>query len=239
LEKNIVYEEQITHKHDLDVITFDFSALIFPFSSNCEYMIKMENFDEKWRNIGKEHSATFTNLSPGDYIFKVKSRLLGSPWSDDYTSLKIKILKPFWMQWWAFLIYALLIAALFHVFRKYTITLERLKANLRLEKLTHEKKTELYNLKQRFFTNMSHKLRTPVNLILGGVNRLIKSATNIKSDHFSAVDTIKKNSDHLLQLVNELLDYKKLEHKELELNVSEENFVKYCEEIYLSFSEIA
>src|SRR5690606_2422492 len=102
-----------------------------------------------------------------------------------------------------------------------------------------EKETELYDLKQRFFTNMSHEIRTPVTLILGGVNRLIKSGTNIKSDHFSAVDTIKKNSDHLLQLVNELLDYKKLEHKELELNVSEENFVKYCEEIYLSFSEIA
>lgn len=239
LDKNIVLEEQIILRHDLDVITFDFSALLFPFSSNCEYMIKMENFDEKWRSIGKEHSATFTNLSPGNYIFKVKSRVQGSVWTDDYTSLKITILKPFWLRWWAFLIYAVIVVGLFYVFRSYTITLERLKANLKLEKLSHEKETELYHLKQQFFTNMSHDLRTPVTLILGGVNRLIKNEMITEKTQINAVKIIKKNSNHLLKLVNELLDYKKLEDKEIKINVSEENFVKYCEEIYLSFTEIA
>ncbi|NJB71951.1 hypothetical protein GGR42_002413 [Saonia flava] len=239
LDKNIVSEDQITLKHDLDVITFDFTALLFPFSSNCEYMIKMENFDENWRNIGKEHTSTYTNLSPGDYIFKVKSRVAGSEWSDDYRSMNIRILKPLWLQWWAYLIYGLLILGLFYLFRKYIVAWEQLKNNLRLEKLTHEKDTELYNLKQQFFTNISHEIRTPVTLILGGVNRLIKNGVHLKSMHMSAVDSIKKNSDHLLQLVNELLDYRKLEHKELKLSVSEEDFVKFCEEIYLSFTEVS
>lgn len=239
LDQNIVFEEQITLDHHLDVVTFEFAALLYPFSTNCEYMIKMENFDENWRAIGKEHSATFTNLSAGDYIFKVKSRVEGSEWSDNYTSLRIKILKPFWLQWWAYIIYGLLITGLFYSFRKYTIALERLRANLKLEKLTHVKDTELYNLKQQFFTNMSHEIRTPVTLILGGVNRLIRNGVHLKDNHRNAIEAIKKNSNHLLQLVNELLDYKKLEHHELKVRVVEEDFVKYCEEIYLSFGEMA
>lgn len=239
LDKNIVYEDHITLKHNLDVITFEFGALLFPYSSNCEYAIKMENFDENWRNIGSDRTVTYTNLSPGDYTFKVKSHVIGSEWTDDFTAVGLKILKPFWLQWWAFLIYALLILGLFYVFKKYIIAWERLKSNLKLEKLTHEKDTELYNLKQQFFTNISHEIRTPVTLIMGGVNRLIKNGVYVKSNQTIALDAIKKNSNQLLQLVNELLDYKKLEYKELKLSVAEDNFVKYCEEVYLSFTELA
>ncbi|ULC60361.1 ATP-binding protein [Flaviramulus sp. BrNp1-15] len=239
LNNNIAFEEDITLKHNQDVLTFEFSALQFPFSSNCEYAIKMENFDEDWRNIGKDRTATYTNLSPGDYTFKVKSKELGSTWGDDYTSVNIHILKPFWLKWWAFVLYGIILLTLFYLFRKYTIAWERMKANLEFEKLTHEKDTELYNLKQQFFTNISHEIRTPVTLILSSINRLFDKGELLERKQIKAAHTVRKNSNLLLQLVNELLDIRKFETNEINLKPSKNELVSYCKEIFLSFSEIA
>ena len=167
LNKNIAFEEELVLEHNADVITLEFAALKFPFSDDCEYAIKMENFEENWRNIGKDRTATFTNLAPGDYTFKVKSKETWGDWGEGFTSINITILRPFWLQWWALCIYFSLVLVLFYLFRKYIVAWEQMKANLRLEKFRHEKDNELYTLKQQFFTNISHEIRTPVTLIFG------------------------------------------------------------------------
>ena len=239
LSKNIVLEDHITLEHDLDVITFEFAALQFPSSANCEYSIKMENFDEDWRNIGKDRTATYTNLSPGDYTFQVRSKNTGRAWGDNYTSIDLKILKPFWLKWWAFIVYGLLFFTMVYLFRKYIIAWEQMKTKLKLEQLTHEKDTELYNLKQQFFTNISHEIRTPVTLILGSINRILESSNIVEKKQLNPVNTLKKSGAHLLQLVNELLDFRKLESNEIKLKVTQTNWVNFCEEIFLSFNELA
>jgi len=239
LKKDISLSENITLKHDQDVITFEFAAMLFPSSSSCEYQIKMDNFDKNWRSIGKEGSATYTNLSPGDYVFKVRSRELGSEWAEDYSSLNIRILKPFWLEWWAFLIYALLGILLFYALMKYIISWENMKADLRFEKFSHEKDVELYNLKQDFFTNISHEIRTPVTLILSSINKLLKNNELSENQQQNPFGTIKKNGEYLLNLVNELLDFKKLEQQQIKLKVAKGDFVKFSQEIYLSFKEFA
>ncbi|MDO5980805.1 hybrid sensor histidine kinase/response regulator transcription factor [Flavivirga spongiicola] len=239
LKKNITLAESLTLKHNLDVITFEFAAMAFPFSANCDYAIKLENFDKDWRTIGKDKTVTYTNLAPGDYIFKVKSKTSGSDWGEEATSIKVDILKPFWLEWWAFLIYGLFILFAFYLFRKYIIAWEKMKSNLELERLTHEKDIELYNLKQQFFTNISHEIRTPVTLILGSINRLLQINTFKEEKQLNPVNTLTKNAKHLLNLVNELLDFRKLEHNKIQLKVTKEDWVQFCEETYLSFSEIA
>ncbi|RVT80024.1 hybrid sensor histidine kinase/response regulator [Flavobacterium sufflavum] len=239
LTKNIAFTDEITLDHNQNVLTFEFSALQFPFSNSCGYAIKMENFDEDWRDIGKDRTATYTNLSPGEYIFKVKSKENGGQWGKEYASVKIHILRPYWFQWWAFLIYGIVLVFLFYLFRKYTIAWERLKANLEFEKLTHEKDNELYMLKQQFFTNISHEIRTPVTLILSSINRLFDKGEMLESKQIKSAHTIRKNSNLLLQLVNELLDIRKLEANDISLKITEGDFVSYCKEIFLSFSEIA
>ena len=115
----------------------------------------------------------------------------------------------------------------------------KLKSSLELEKITHEKDTELYNSKQQFFTNISHEIRTPVTLILSSINRLfdndkIKDNKQIKASH-----AIRRNSNLLLRLVNELLDVRKLETNDIVLDVSKSEFISFAKEIYLSFSDIA
>lgn len=239
LQKSIAFTDEIKLNHDQNVLTFEFSALQFPFSNNCEYAIKMENFDEDWRTIGKDRTATYTNLPSGNYTFKVKSVEIGSSWGDTYTSVKIHILKPYWLKWWAFVIYAVILLVLFYLFRKYTIAWERLKANLKFEKLTHEKDNELYNLKQQFFANISHEIRTPVTLILSSINRLFDRGELLEREQIKAAYIIRRNSNSLLQLVNELLDIRKFETNEITIKITKNELVSYCKEIFLSFSEIA
>lgn len=239
LHKNIEFTNEIVLEHFHNVITFEFSALKFPTSENCEYAIMMENFEDDWRKIGTDRTATFTNLSPGNYVFKVKSKEISANWGDDFTALKIKIEKPFWLTFWAFTIYFVLFLVAIFLIRKYIMAWGKLKSSLELEKFTHEKDTELYNLKQQFFTNISHEIRTPVTLILSSINRLfdndkIKDQKQIKASH-----TIRRNSNLLMRLINELLDVKKLETNDILLNVSKNEFVTFAKEIYSSFADIA
>ncbi len=239
LSKAISRTEKLVLEHDADVITFEFAALKFPFSENCEYAIKLENFDENWRNIGKDRTATFTNLAPGEYTLKIKSKEVWGNWGNDYTSIELEILKPFWMQWWALCIYTILILILFYLFRKYIIAWEQMKANLRLEKFSHEKDKEIYTLKQQFFTNISHEIRTPVTLILGGITSLIEKGQFIDKKPYNAIKIIQKHSNHLLRLVDELLDSRNLELNSVKLKVTKEDWIDFCEEIFISFTENA
>ena len=239
LTESISYAKSITLEYDLDVVTFEFAAMKFPSSENCEYAIQLDGFDKNWRNIGKDRTVTYTNLSPDDYVFKVKSREVGSEWENEYTSIGVVVLNPLWLKWWAFVIYGLLILLSFYLFRKYIVAWEKMKNNLKLEKLTHEKDIELYNLKQQFFTNISHEIRTPVTLILGSINRLLKTNNFNDTKEINPIYTIKNNSKHLLGLINELLDFRKLEQNRIKLCATNNDFVSFCKEIYLSFSDEA
>ena len=239
LNKNISLTEEITLEHFHNVITFEFSALKFPISTNCEYAIQMENFDDDWRTIGKDRTATFTNLSPGKYIFKVKSKEISADWGESFTSLKINIQKPYWLTWCAYVLYFVLFLGLLYLIRKYLLAWGKLKSRFELEKLTHEKDTELYNSKQQFFTNISHEIRTPVTLILSSINRLFDNDTIKDNKQIKATHTIRRNSDLLLRLVNELLDVRKLETNDIVLDVSKSEFVSFAKAIYFSFSDIA
>lgn len=239
LKKSINQTKEIRLEYDMDVITFEFAALKFPFSDNTEYAIKMEGFDEQWREIGKDRTVTYTNLSPGVYEFKVKAREEGTRFGEDYTSVSVTILKPFWLTWWAFIIYAFLILGLFYIFRKYIVAWEQMKANLKLERLTHDKDKELYDLKQQFFTNISHEIRTPVTLILSAINRLGERKELIDENILTTMVSAKKHGNHLLQLVNELLDFRNLEAKSNKLKLSQADFLDFSKEIYLSFTESA
>ncbi len=237
LTKTVDHQNSIVLDFDLKVITFEFAALLFPTASSCEYAIKMDGFDAYWREIGKERSVTYTNLAPGDYTFKVKSKTRGSEWGEKYTSIDVKILKPFWLSWWAILGYLLLIVLIFYFFRKYIVAWEKMKNNLELERRSYENNMEISNLKQQFFTNVSHDIRTPVTLILGAINRMIRNNEVSESSQNGSLIIVKKNCNHLIHLVNQLLDYDKFTSRKL--NVTCSDFVKFCEEVYLSFTEIA
>lgn len=239
LQSNIQTVDEITLNYSDNVFTFNYAGIKYPFSKDLEYAIKLENFDEQWREVGKDRTATFTNLSPGEYIFKVKAKEIDDEWKSDYTSIRIKVLKPFWSTWWAILFYLFLIVLIAYYLRKNFIEKGKLKSSLEFEKLMHEKDNEIYKLKQQFFTNISHEIRTPVTLIISSINRLFNNDYLKDGRKIKAANTIRRNSNLLLRLVNELLDVKKLENNDITLKVTENNIVSFVKEIYSSFSDVA
>lgn len=239
LNKNIQVQKNIILEYSDNVFTFEYAGLKYPFSDDLEYAIKLENFDQNWREVGRDRTATFTNLLPGEYTFKVKSKIIGDQWNNDFTSIKILVLKPFWMSWWAILIYLTMLFLVTFLLRNNFIEKGRLKSSLEFEKLMHVKDKELYNLKQQFFTNISHEIRTPVTLILSSINRLFNNDKTLDGKKVKAANTIRRNSNLLLRLVNELLDVKKLENNDIDLIITKNDIISFAKDIYSSFLDVA
>lgn len=239
LKRQIGYEKEITLKHNQSVITIGYATLDFPFSQNTHYEVMLEGLENEWRNVGNEHTATFTNLSPGKYTFKVR------PAGDSFTrretvpaQIGIRVLPPFWLTGWAYLLYAFLFVAVFYLFRRYTLNWANIRNELRLEKIKREQEERMHQMKQRFFINISHDIRTPLTLIAGSVNKLVNRG-NIELFGQKNLMTIKANTNRLLNLTEELLNYRKLETGNVTLQVSCENLVEFVQEIYICYSQFA
>ncbi|MEH0153373.1 two-component regulator propeller domain-containing protein [Limibacter armeniacum] len=236
LKKSILYAKNIVLEYNQSVVTFEFTSLGFPATSDCEYAIKLKNFDKDWRYIGKDRTATYTNLSPGDYEFQVKAQTKEGKFGNKYTAVGLTVLKPYWATWYAYLFYAAVIVMLLALFRRYTLRIEKIKSQLQIERVTREKEQELHDIKQRFFTNISHEIRTPITLILGSINRLNEGDLTRKEQ---SLNILQKNSQYLLNLVNALLDFRKLESQEVILKYSNADMVHFTKDIFDSFLGLA
>ena len=202
--------KRIELKYNQSFITFKYVALnyLYPFQTNYAY--KLDGFDDDWHYVGNERSATYTNLSPGTYTFKVKAGSESQVWESTAPGVKILIRPPVWKTNWAYSVYAiLLIVILIAVFRflkfrndiKKQVEIERIKAE-------EQHKTDMFKL--QFFTNVSHEIRTPLTLILGPTEQLKKNIEKKAKPDKSLINIIHQNSLRLLDLVNQLLDYRKL-----------------------------
>lgn len=234
----ITFAKRLNFQHNHDVITIEFSTLLFPSSSDCEYQVKLQNFEEDWRNIGSRTSITYTNLSHGNYVLMVRSKCDENDKYLNQASLALHITTPWWKTVWAFLIYAIIFFGLFYLFFIYSSRWAQIKFLLRTEQLLRKKDQEINELKQTFFTNISHELRTPLTLINSSASKIanvIVSDRNIQQ----SIRTIKKNTAHLLELVNEMLDFRKIESQALELEFSKSNIVEFVREIFLAFRDEA
>jgi signal transduction histidine kinase/ligand-binding sensor domain-containing protein/DNA-binding response OmpR family regulator len=239
LKHQICYEKKITLKHNQSVITIGYATLDFPFSRNFNYEVMLEGLEDEWRNVGNQNTATFTNLSPGKYTFKV--RLAGDLFSHGETApaqIDIRVLPPFRLTLWAYLIYALLLVLLIYLFRRYTLNWMGIQNELKLEKIKREQEDRIHQMKQRFFINISHDIRTPLTLIAVSVNKLFNRG-NMELLGQKNLMTIKANTNHLLHLTEELLNFRKLETGNVTLQVSCENLVEFVREIYICYSQFA
>ena len=239
LEKVIAYTDEIELPYHLNNFSFEFAA---PGSNNpakIKYRYQLEGADNRWiETDSKRRDATFSNLSPGDYIFKIIGANSAGMWSSNETQVKITITPPYWQTIWAYLIYIVLLAAItYFIAKEYTKRI-RLRNQLNIEKYKHEKDNELNLLKIEFFTNVSHELRTPLTLILGPLERLIN---NYQSDNRirHQMMVMQRNGQRLLHLVNHLLDFRKIESGKMQLCIQEADIVAFIKEIILSFQELA
>ena len=179
------------------------------------------------------HRVTYTNLAPGTYILKVKATNSDGYAGTEEASLKIVILPPFWMTPWAYIVYALLIVGVVS-FSLYAVQRrERNKFRIRQIEEDAKKREELSQMKFRFFTNVSHELRTPLTLIISPMESMMKEITDEKLH--GKLQLMYRNAQRLLNLVNQLLDFRKNEMAGLHLTLSEGDIVAYVRSICASF----
>jgi len=239
--------------YDQSTIAFEFAALEFTEPAKNRYAYRLENFDPQWVQAGTNRKAVYTDVSPGEYIFRVKAANNDGIWNETGAAIRITIMPPFWQTWWAYAGYLIFaVAVVIGIVQGRVRRLEKRSRELELavqvrtaEVVAHEKQLavqaeklrELDRIKSSFFANISHEFRTPLTLILGPVETLLAQVTpgNLKQE----LHRIQKNARRLLRLVNQLLDLSRLETGKMSLQVQPENIVPLLCTITMSFVSLA
>ena len=227
LKRSISHMDELILKSHQSNFAISFSLLSFKSPESNHYSYKLEGFDEGWNYIGTQNKATFTNVPHGEYVFRVRG--LDSDLSEygTQTSLKITLLPPVWKTNLAMILYIIVFLTLIYLAFRIANRFVRLKNNLKVEKRVAESKL-------RFFTNISHEIRTPLTLILGPVDSLI-SRRDIHADVRHQLTVVHRNTKRLLRMVNQLLDFRKVENEQVDLKIQKIEMIPLLLQIYESF----
>ncbi len=229
LQKHINVADHLVLAHDYTILTLKFAALNYRAPQKNQYVYMLEGFDQDWQYTNAERRfASYTNLDPGDYTFHVKASNNDGVWNEQGATLAITILPPWWETWWFRVLTALLIVAL--AIAGYSYRVRRLRQRtadleLQVDQRTRElleatKKAEVANqAKSIFLANMSHELRTPLNAILGFSN-LMRDDPLVPEGEQQNLQIINNSGEHLLNLINDILDMAKIESGQVELDNS-------------------
>ena len=238
LNTTISDTKEITLKYYENIFSLEFAALNYSNPEKNQYAYKLEGFNNDWLTTdGTQRKVTYTNLDPGTYTFRVKASNGDGVWNEEGAALQITVLPPFWKTIPAFIIYALLAVAILIIARRITIQRAHMRFQLAQQKKEAERVHELDLLKLKFFTNVSHEFRTPLSLIMAPVEKMLKHSH--EPEQKKQFQLIYRNARRLLALVNQLLDFRKLEMQELRLYPSVGDIVSFVKEISHSFSDMA
>lgn len=214
-----------------------FVALNYTIPKQNHYAYKLEGFDKDWNYTGAVNTASYTNLDPGEYTFHVKASNNDGVWSATDTVIKIYVRPPFWRTTWAYILYAVAIAAILLYSRHKGITRIRKKFLLEQERQEAKRNQELDRMKIKFLTNLSHDFRTPLSLIMGPVDQLINEERT--ENRLNKLSMVKRNARRMLNLVNQLLDFRKMEEHEIRLQPSRGELISFIKEVTDSFMDFA
>lgn len=238
LKSSITFSDKVVLTADQNSFSFRIAALSYQAPRMNKLMYKLEGFDEGWLTIGESPLVTYSNLGYGDYVFKVKASNSDGVWNEQETSLHLSILPPFYLSGWAYCFYVLffmgcLVCVIFYFKRR-----NYRKQHRQMEMLEQEKEREGYHAKIDFFTNVAHEIRTPLTLIKGPLENIILKK-EVDSETKEDLYIMKQNTERLLNLTNQLLDFRKTETRGFRLNFTECDVVAVLRETYLRFTSLA
>ena len=238
LKKSIPEADEIILPPYKNFFSLKFSALNYFNPERDEYFYKIEGLKSDWLPVGaKNHEIVFNSLNPGRYKLRVKAAKADGSLSDIEAVLSITILPPFWKTNTAFIVYAFMLIGILLVARKVIQQREKLKYALVHERQEMQRIHELDMLKVKFFTNVSHEFRTPLSLILAPMEKLMRKTSD--PEQKNQFQLIQRNGRRLMNLVNQLLDFKKLEVDEIKFSPSSGDIISFIRETVLSFSDLA
>lgn len=239
LDKVLDQSNRIELKHSENSFAIYFSAMHFSAPIKNKYKYMLEGFDQNWIvKKSNERFAKYTSLNPGKYVFKLYASNNDGVWSAEPREIEVVVIPPWWQSTVAIVIYSLLFIALLWFFQRYSIIRIKQKNELLMEHFEKEKLEELSQMKFRFFTNVSHEFRTPLTLIIGSVQKLIGNKTELPEDVKEKHATIERNSSIMLRLINQLMDFRKMEQDKMALSVSQVDIVQILKDNHASFEEM-
>ncbi|OWW24718.1 hypothetical protein B4Q04_12670 [Zobellia sp. OII3] len=240
LEKVIDRTKAITLTHDQSVFTIEYAGINFTRPKKNQYAYFLEGFDNRWNYVGKTRSATYTNLPPGDYVFKVKAANNDGVWNNSPTALKITVLSPWWSTNTAIFLYVLAILLITYFLANLASQRIREKRMVQFEREKRLQEEVLNDRKIQFFTNISHEFRTPLTLILNPLEDILTDTENQFSKKIrEKLRTIQKNTNRMKRLIDELMDFRKLDINKLTVKISELEAIAFVSEIAGHFEEEA
>lgn len=249
LTKAITETPAITLNHSDNVFTIEFAALNFFNPNKVQYQYMLQGFDKGWISADNNNrKATYTNLDAGDYTFKVRAANPDNIANKDTITLKIHVNPPFLESPIAYIFYVLIVIGILlfirrrgiqKIRREFALKQEKMETQLIIEQERQEieRMHDIDKLKTKFLTNVSHEFRTPLSLIMAPADKMYSHT--VDTEQKLQLNMIRKNARRLLNLVNQLLDFRKMEVQELKLHAKPGDIIKFIKEISFSFGDIA
>lgn len=240
-QKDGTLPEAIDHLKEIhlsykdNVITLNYAALSYCTPQKNQYAYMLEGFDKGWNYVGSQHSTTYTNLPAGTYTFRVKASNNDNIWNEEGTSIRIIVHPPFYLSLPFKIGYVLLFLLTLGLLLRYVIRRSEKKHAKAIDELNSKKEIEIHEAKINFFTMIAHEIRTPVSLIIGPLEKIMQS-THIPTNERQELEIIDRNSQRLLYLVNQLLDFRKVEQKEIRMKFSSQSIKELMQAVCERFS---
>lgn len=231
LNKAVDDMKELTLSHKENIFTLQYAALDMDAPSNIHYAYKLEGLDDNWSYVDGQRTATYTNLRKGKYVFKVKSTNSDGVWVDNVRSLPITILPSFWETPLAYLLYVLFVFFILFITIYILFTIFRLKHKVSVEH-------EIADIKLRFFTDISHELRTPLTLISGPIDYVLQR-NDLPKEARDQLMVVQHNTNRMLNLVNQILDFRKIQSNRMKLHISYVEVVGFIRKIMENFDAMA
>lgn len=223
--------EELKLKPDERNVSFQFAALDYINPSSISYAYRLKGLEEKWNEVENSRTASYINLPPGNYELQIRSTNSDGVWTDNVRKLSVIVIPTFWETYWAVLVYIIL-------FILFTATIVYI--ILYIYKLRHQINIEqqLANIKLRFFTDISHELRTPLTLIASPVSEILEHET-LTTNARKHLTLVHKNTERMLHLVNQILDFRKIENKKMKVLLEKTDVLSLLQKVMDNFRLIA
>ncbi len=219
--------QSISLRHSESVFSIGYAALDYRFPEHVQYAYKLEPFEAEWNYVGTQRLASYTNLPSGTYRFVVKSTNSEGVWCDNVREIQIIVQPTFWETGWAYALYALLILAVVGA----VVALYTLRTRIKMDR-------EVADTKLQFFTDVSHELRTPLTLISAPLENVLERGRVDETDR-KQLEVVKSNADRMLRMMNQILDFRKMQSNKMRLRVEQTRLGEFVEACCANFSKTA
>lgn len=230
-----IYEiKHIVLPYDKSMFSLDFVALEYSLPAKIQYAYMLSGWDKDWNYIKNAHAVNYSRLNPGSYTLKIRSTNASGVWNPSFKEVKVTVLPPWYLSWWAYGCYLLLAGSAVYAYVYYQKEQTRLLYEVKLAKQDALKEAELNEKKISFFTNIAHEFRAPLTLIVNPIKDLLSNdGRNISTVDISSVY---RNTRRLLSLVDQLLLFRNVENEVSDLKQEVLNLVEVCHEVFLCFN---